>query len=219
MSRGQLRSGNPELPEIYDIFVEKGTGEKIIAFLDPSTALLDAFTGNNLFWNGEKGVEAHGGIRPKLYAPNTWDQGSSYTHLDEDTFPAGDPNALMTPRQARAEASHHPGPITLGMFEDMGWTINKGPAFTDGSSTTRSVAENTGAGVNIDSPVAATDANSADPNVTNRDSLTYTLSGPDAGSFDIEQGSGQLKTLAALDYETKDAYTVTVTVSDGRLIE
>ena len=219
VERGQLGSGNPELPEIYDIFVEKGTGEKIIAFLDPSTALLDAFTGDNLFWNGEKGVEAHGGIRPKLYAPNTWNQGSSYTHLDEDTFPAGAPNALMTPRQSRAEANHHPGPITLGMFEDMGWTINKGPAFTDGSSTTRSVAENTGAGVNIDSPVAATDANSADPNVNTRDSLTYTLSGIDAGSFAIEQTTGQLKTLAALDYETQSAYTVTVTVSDGRLID
>ena len=219
VERGQLRSGNPELPEIYDIFVENGTGEKIIAFSDPSTALLDAFTGNNLFWNGEKGVEAHGGIRPKLYAPNTWNQGSSYSHLDEDTFPAGDPNALMTPGLSRAEAIHHPGPITLGIFEDMGWTINKGPAFTDGSSTTRSVAENTGAGVNIGSPVAATDANSADPNANLRDSLTYTLSGIDAGSFAIEGATGQLKTLAALDYETKRAYTVTVTVSDGRLID
>ena len=220
VDRGQLRSGNPdELPEIYDIFVENGTGEKIIAFDDPSTALLDAFTGDNLFWNGKKGVEGHGGIRPKLYAPNPWHQGSSYTHLDEATFPAGDPNALMTPYQARAEASHHPGPITLGIFEDMGWTINKGPAFTDGSSTTRSVAENTGAGVNIDSPVAATDANSADPNANLRDSLTYTLSGIDAGSFAIEGATGQLKTLAALDYETKTAYTVTVTASDGRLFD
>ena len=129
-------------------------------------------------------------------------------------FRQATPNALMTPRQDRAEASHHPGPITLGIFEDMGWTINKAPVFTDGSSTTRSVAENTGAGVNIGSPVAATDANSADTN----EILTYTLSGPDAASFDIEPGSGQLKTLAGLDYETQAAYTVTVIVSDGRLI-
>ena len=101
----------------------------------------------------------------------------------------------------------------------MGWTINKGPAFTDGSSTTRSVAENTGADVNIGSPVTAMDANSADPNANTRDSLTYTLSGLDAGSFVIEQTTGQLKTLAALDYEIQTAYTVTVAVSDGRLID
>ena len=215
VDRGKVRSGNPELPEIFDIFVENGAGEKIITFSDPSVALLDAFTGDNLFWAGEKGVEANSGIRPKLYAPDPWNQGSSYSHLDEATFPAGDPNALMTPRQARAEASHHPGPITLGIFEDMGWTINKGPVFTDGSSTTRSVAENTGAGVNIGRPVAATDANSADTN----EILTYTLSGIDAASFAIEQESGQLKTLAGLDYETKASYTVKVTVDDGSLID
>ena len=218
-TRGKIKSGQFKLPWIYDTLVENEAREAIIDFEDPSEKLGEQLIGNNLFWNGEKGVEAHGGIRPKLYAPNTWNQGSSYTHLDEDTFPEGASNSLMTPGLSRAEAIHHPGPITLGMFEDMGWTINKGPAFTDGSSTTRSVAENTGAGVNIDSPVAATDANSADPNVNTRDSLTYTLSGIDAGSFAIEGTTGQLKTLAALDYETQSAYTVTVTVSDGRLID
>ena len=226
--RGRLRSGDPKLPEIYDIFVvvqKEGDITHITetdVYEDPSVSLKDAFESyreSKLLWNGEKGVEANSGIRPKLYAPDPWNRGSSYSHLDEKTFPAGDPNALMTPYQARAEASHHPGPITLGIFEDMGWTINKGPAFTDGSSTTRSVAENTGAGVNIDSPVAATDANSADPNANLRDSLTYTLSGIDAGSFAIEGATGQLKTLAALDYETKTAYTVTVTASDGRLFD
>ena len=225
--RGRLRSSDPKLPEIYDIFVvvqKEGDITHITetdVYEDPSVSLKDAFESyreSKLLWNGEKGVEANSGIRPKLYAPDPWNRGSSYSHLDEDTFPAGAPNALMTPRQSRAEANHHPGPITLGMFEDMGWTINKGPAFTDGSSTTRSVAENTGADVNIGSPVTATDANSADPpNI--RDSLTYTLSGIDARSFAIEGATGQLKTLAALDYETKRTYTVTVTVSDGRLID
>ena len=225
--RGQLRSGKPELPFIYDIFVVVQKESDITritdtnVYDDPSVSLQDAFQsfkGRELLWNGEKGVEANSGRRPKLYAPNTWNQGSSYSHLDEDTFPAGDPNALMTPRQSRAEANHHPGPITLGMFEDMGWTINKGPAFTDGSSTTRSVAENTGAGVNIGIPVAATDANTADP-ANIRDILTYTLSGLDAESFVIEGATGQLKTSVALDYETKKTYTVTVTASDGRLID
>ena len=215
MTGAKLRSGDPALPEIFDIFVENGAGEKIITFTDPSNALLDAFTNGDLFWDGNKGVEANSGRRPKLYAPSEWDRGSSYTHLDETTFPAGDPNALMTPRQARAEASHHPGLIALGMLEDMGWTINKAPVFTDGPSTTRSVAENTGAGANIGHPVAATDANSADTN----EILTYTLSGIDAASFAIEQESGQLKTVAGLDYETQAAYTVKVTVDDGSLID
>ena len=80
------------------------------------------------------------------------------------------------------------------------------PVFA-GSRTTRSIAENTPAGVNIGSPVSATDADD--------DTLTYTLGGTDATSFSIVRSSGQLQTQTPLDYETKNAYTVTVTVSDG----
>ena len=86
---------------------------------------------------------------------------------------------------------------------------NRAPVFAD-DSTTRSVAENTPAGVNIGNPVSATDPDSDA-------SLTYTLSGTDAGSFGVVSTSGQLQTRAPLDYETKNAYTVIVTVSDGSL--
>ena len=87
-------------------------------------------------------------------------------------------------------------------------TTNTAPVFTDGVSTTRSVAENTAASTNIGTPIAATDADSGD-------TLTYTLGGTDAASFNIVSTSGQLQTKAALDYETKSSYTVTITVSDG----
>ena len=49
---------------------------------------------------------------------------------------------------------------------------NAAPIFTDGSSTTRSIAEDTASGVNIGSPVDATDADNQ--------RLTYTLGGTDA---------------------------------------
>ena len=79
--------------------------------------------------------------------------------------------------------------------------------FTGGSSTTRSVAENTASGQNIGAAVAATDPDNH--------TLTYTLGGTDAVSFSIVSTSGQLQTKAALDYETKSSYTVTVTAYDG----
>ncbi len=84
---------------------------------------------------------------------------------------------------------------------------NEDPIFIEGDSTTRSVAENTDAGVNIGSAVSATDEDG--------DILTYSLGGIDASSFGIVSTSGQLQTRAELDYETKDAYAVTVMVSDG----
>ena len=82
--------------------------------------------------------------------------------------------------------------------------------FTDGETATRSVAENTPAGTNTGTAIAATDA---DVNTT----LNYLLSGTDAASFSIDNSTEQLQTSAALDYETKASYEVTITVSDGRL--
>ena len=46
--------------------------------------------------------------------------------------------------------------------------------------------------------------------------LTYTLGGTDAASFDIVASSGQLKTKADLDLESKASYSVTVSVRDSK---
>ena len=89
--------------------------------------------------------------------------------------------------------------------------VNHAPIFTEGSSTTRSIPENTSAGENIGSPVSATDED--------EDTLTYTLSGADAASFGIVSTTGQLQTHAPLDYEKKNTYAVTVSVSDGSAID
>ena len=203
---GKLRDGNPNLPYIYDFFVENGSEKIIMSFPDPSSNLEKQFTSNDLFWNGKKGVGANGGILPQLYTPNSWDQGTSYTHLDEITFPAGNANSLMTPYYDNQEAVHNPGPIALAMLEDMGWTVNKSPMFTDGSMTTRTMVNRS-----IGEPVAAIDVDN--------DPLTYYLSGTDAASLDIDSTTGQLKTKAGHNYNTNASYTVTVTVSDGSLID
>ena len=84
---------------------------------------------------------------------------------------------------------------------------NRAPVFTEGNTTNRSVAENTGADLNIGTAVSATDADN--------DTLTYTLGGTDAAAFNIDRTTGQIKTKASLDYETKNSYSVTLTVSDG----
>ena len=47
------------------------------------------------------------------------------------------------------------------------------------------------------------------------DTLTYELGGADAASFAIDSETGQLMTSAALDYETKMEYMVTVTATDS----
>ena len=106
-------------------------------------------------------------------------------------------------------------------------TRNKAPVFPDqddemeGDQTDqeRSVAENTASGMPIgpetdDGPVVAMDFITDNAGMPTPEILTYTLGGPDADSFTIHRGTAQLSTKVALDYETKDAYMVTVTATD-----
>ena len=87
--------------------------------------------------------------------------------------------------------------------------VDEPPEF-DSATATREVPENTEAGENIGAPVTAADPDTGD-------TPAYTLGGTDATFFDIDASTGQLQTKAALDYETKSGYTVTVTASDGTL--
>ena len=87
--------------------------------------------------------------------------------------------------------------------------VNEPPEFSV-ETASRTIAENTTTGVAIGAPVTATDPDTGD-------TPAYTLGGTDATFFDIDASTGQLQTKAALDYETKSGYTVTVTASDGTL--
>jgi len=114
-SQGQL------YPVVYDLFMENGGETLIMDIPNSSMALGDALQSNNLYWGGPLAVSVNGGVRPRMYAPSTWEPGSSYAHLNESTYPAGNMNSLMTPSLSRGEAIHDPGPISLCLFEDMGW--------------------------------------------------------------------------------------------------
>ena len=84
--------------------------------------------------------------------------------------------------------------------------VNEPPVFPS-ETDERSVTENTAAGQPIGDPVEAEDP---DAGAT----LTYTLGGDDAASFDIIESTGQLQTKNDLDFEKKASYTVTVTATD-----
>ncbi|QCK14479.1 Ig-like domain-containing protein [Mangrovivirga cuniculi] len=119
---GTLRSNG--IPSIFGIFIVDGDGNLLINFPDPSQELGDAFTGGDIFMDGTFAKAALGGDRPELYAPPTFQGGSSIAHWDEAAFPAGNPNSLMTPQVGSAESNFDIGDITRGLFKDMGWVIN-----------------------------------------------------------------------------------------------
>ena len=144
----------------------------------------------------------------------TWEWASATTAAGPSSPINGATLASYTPvsgdvgKYLRATASYddgHGSDKTSQGVSDNAVRANAVPDF-GASTVTRSVAENTPAGRNIGAAVAATDADG--------DTLTYSLGGTDAASFAIVASSGQLRTRAALDYETKDSYRVTVRAAD-----
>ena len=91
--------------------------------------------------------------------------------------------------------------------------FNSAPMFS-ALTATRTLPENSGAGVDVvGGVVAATDGDSGD-------TLTYSLTGTDAGSFEIDS-SGQITTKSGgthnFDFEAaKNSYSVTVNVRDSK---
>ena len=87
---------------------------------------------------------------------------------------------------------------------------NAAPAFT-ADTATRSVAENTAGNTNVGAVVTARDTDSGD-------TLTYSLSGADMGSFSINTSTGQIQTRfgQVYNFETKPSYTVIVNVRDSK---
>ena len=103
---------------------------------------------------------------------------------------------------ADAENWSRPGRGTTGKS-------NMRPVFANTPSpVTLRVDENTRSGQNVGGAVEATDAD--------RNRLTYSLEGPGADSFTIVSSSGQIRTRSALDYESRQGYSLTVKVNDGQ---
>ena len=83
--------------------------------------------------------------------------------------------------------------------------VNEDPSFALANDT-RTIAENTPAGVTLGAPFTATDGDG--------DILTYSLGAGSAEDFEIDAAYGQLRTRAVLDYEATSSYNLTVTATD-----
>ncbi|MBE3038469.1 MAG: hypothetical protein IMZ62_06630, partial [Chloroflexi bacterium] len=106
---------------VYDTFMEDNGGTKLISYPNPSADLGTLLTSGSLWFNGSNANAANGGTRVKMYAPLSWDDGSSYGHLDE--IFNGTVNDMMTYSVAAGSANHNPGPVTKGLLKDLGWAL------------------------------------------------------------------------------------------------
>ena len=86
---------------------------------------------------------------------------------------------------------------------------NTAPVFAD-DLVAITLPENSAVGTSVGAVVTATDADD--------DTLTYSLEGTDAASFDIDSGTGQIKTKSGVTYDfeaTQNTYEMTVKADDG----
>jgi len=114
---GDLENTN-HLPSIYDWYVYQNSLQVCDHdhFAAPSTQLKSALESGELSLQGNDGEEVEG-----VYAPKTWNDGSSIYHYNESGFEKGDANALMSPYIFKGEAIHYPGDKTLSILADLGW--------------------------------------------------------------------------------------------------
>ena len=110
--------GSIDQPTPFDAYSQLPDGRRLMDLPSPSVELGKALS-DTLVWSGKNGVAANNGIKPKLYTPATYQQGSSVSHLDEATFSSSGANSVMTPNLGAGEVFHEPGPLALAIMADM----------------------------------------------------------------------------------------------------
>ena len=107
-------------PIIYDIFTKDTFGTRLIDYDEsyPYT-LSQALTTGRVYFHGSNAMDANGGERVELFTPSSWMPGSSYSHLNMNYNST--PDGLMVYMLGLGKAIHNPGPVTLGLLNDIGW--------------------------------------------------------------------------------------------------
>jgi hypothetical protein len=102
------------------LFKAGDTRDILRSFLN-TTLTGDTDPTNKVFFRGAQALNQNYGVKPTLYAPNPFLEGSSIAHLDEWTYPTGNADSLMTPYLQNDEVVHAPGPLTKAVLRDLGW--------------------------------------------------------------------------------------------------
>ena len=105
-------------PTAFDAYVQLLDGRRLVDLPSPSLEIGSALT-STLFWSGTNAVKVNNNIKPLLFTPAIYEQGSSVSHLDEKTFSNTAENAVMTPNLSAGEVFHLPGALLLAIFEDL----------------------------------------------------------------------------------------------------
>ena len=121
-------------PGIFDQFIFDSKNKQLVdtlTYKKNSNELFKQIISDSLFFSSNAVLRNNSNASARLYAPKPtqrnptnplgYIEGSSVYHVDQNTYPPGNLNALMTPQIARGEITAQLGPIVKGMFNDIGW--------------------------------------------------------------------------------------------------
>jgi len=121
-------------PGIFDQFIFDNKNKLLVdtlSYKNNSNQIFKQIISDSLYLNSSSILRNNGGKSARLYAPKPtqrnptnplgYIEGSSVYHVDQNTYPPGNLNALMTPQIARGEITPQLGSIVKGIFNDMGW--------------------------------------------------------------------------------------------------
>lgn len=120
----------PNLQGLHSVFsyhLHTSAGEYLhntLVFPNPSDALLDIATGNDVYFSGPYTLVQTDGIPLKIFAGEVFQHYGNLNFLDEETFFAGTPGSIMTPHLQFGESTHDISLTVLGVMKDLGWNVN-----------------------------------------------------------------------------------------------
>jgi hypothetical protein len=107
------------LPSIYDVYVYNMLNQQLADatnFDVPSVGLKNELESGELLLKG-----SGNDTEEEIYAPTSWNCGTSIYHFHESGFEEGDADALMSPYIFKGEAIHCPGDKTMDLLSEFGW--------------------------------------------------------------------------------------------------
>lgn len=109
---GSFSNAGPSVFETLSIY-----NSTPISSLDQPTRA-QAVISNSVFWSGQFATAANKGAQIKLYAPNPYEEGSNFSHIDPSQ-----PGIAGLYYPALTDNVFFPGPTAqeLGIFKDIGW--------------------------------------------------------------------------------------------------
>ncbi len=121
-------TGSPDKWTLYDQYLTDAAGNRLITAdgrFDPALAgLLSDSASGDIFFSGPSAMAANGGQRVALYAPATFQTGSSISHLDPLAF-SGHESAplLLVPGISFGGASRALSTVEVGILLDLGYSM------------------------------------------------------------------------------------------------